>query len=60
MLDVLPPILYTRRGAVVSFCMCEMFTGSWSAQYAHDLTSDRYYTKIVDVRDESTWIYNFL
>lgn len=60
MLNVLPPIKWTRRDGVEMFCMSEMWTGSYTNQYAHDHYSGKYYCKMVDCLDESTWIHNYL
>ena len=40
------------------FCTSEMLTGTYTTQYA--AYNGKYYSKIVDVTDESTWIYNCL
>ena len=60
MLNVLPPIKWVTIDDVEMFCMCEMYTGTYSSQYAHDRRADKYYTKLVDVTDTSTWINNIL
>lgn len=60
MLDVLPPLHWTRIDGVEIFCMSEMFTGTFSDQYAHDHRTGKYYCKLVDVCDRSTWIHNLL
>lgn len=60
MLDVLPPIKWTRRDGVEMFCMSEMFTGTYSDQYAHDHNTGKFYCKLVDVCDPSTWINTLL
>lgn len=59
-LEVLPPILWCTKDAVEMFCMSEMYTGTYTSQYAHDLSSDKYYTKLVDSADSSTWINEIL
>ena len=59
MLDVLPPIQWhTAANGVKSFCMSEFFSGSWTDQYAYDPATGKYYTKLVNIRDCSTWIEN--
>lgn len=60
MLDILPPICWCTIDGVEMFCMCEMYTGSYTSQYAHDLKTGKYYTKMVDVRDKNTWINKLL
>lgn len=57
-LNVLPPLKWCNIDGVEMFCMCEMLTGSYTAQYARK--NDKYYTKTVDVRDSKTWINNLL
>jgi len=60
MLDILPPICWCTIDGVEMFCMCEMYTDSYTSQYAHDLKTGKYYTKMVDVRDKNTWINKLL
>lgn len=60
MLDVLPPLLWGVVDGVEQFCISEMYTGTYTDQYAHDLKAGKYYTKMVDAADCSTWINNFL
>ncbi len=60
MLDILPPLAWTQHKGVEMFCMSEFYTGSYTAQYAHDHTTDKYYTKLVDYRDKTTWICEIL
>ena len=60
MLNVLPPLYWTTIDDVTMFCMCEMTTGSYTSQYAHDKRTDKYYAKTVDCADKSTWINNIL
>lgn len=59
MLNLLPPICWTTIQGVEMFCMSEMLAGTYTNQYAN-VGDKRYYTKIVDIRDRSTWIHNFL
>ena len=59
-LDVLPPLYWTTHNNVEMFCMSEMYSGSYTSQYAHDKLTDKYYTKMVDARDRSTWIYELI
>ena len=58
MLNVLPPRYWMTINGVEMFCMSEMLTGSYTSQYAR--IGGRYYTKIVDMLDRSTWINNYL
>lgn len=60
MLNVLPPIKWTTRQGIEMFCMMEMYTGTYTSQYAHDKVNNKYYSKLVDCTDESTWIHNIL
>lgn len=58
MLEVLPPERYTEIGGVTEFCMCEHYSGNYTTQYAH--YEGKYYEKMVDVYDKSTWLHNNL
>lgn len=60
MLGVLPPLYWTEHNGVEMFCMSEMYTGTYTNQYAHDKHTDKYYTKMVDSADRSTWICEVL
>lgn len=60
MLDVLPPLYWTTHNSIEMFCMSEMYTGTYTNQYAHDKRTDKYYTKLVDSTDKSTWISELL
>lgn len=60
MLDFLPPLYWTERNGVEMFCMSKMYTGTYAAQYAHDKRTNKYYTKLVDSADRSTWICELL
>lgn len=57
-LDVLPPIHYISRNGFTMFCMSEMYTGTYTTQYARDNKTGKYYCLTVDVTDPETWIYN--
>lgn len=58
MLDVLPPLKYGRNGGVESFFCSEYYDGTFTNQYAkHD---GKFYQKLADITDPSTWIHNFL
>jgi hypothetical protein len=59
-LNVLPPICWTTHNNIEMFCMSEMYMGSYTSQYAHDKKTDKYYTKLVDCKDKSTWICELL
>lgn len=58
MLNILPPLNWCTIDGVEMFCMCEMYTGTYTNQYAR--IGDKYYTAMVDVTDRSTWIHNRL
>ena len=58
MLNVLPPIYDVVIDGVEMFCMCEMHTGTYTTQYAK--YNGKYYSKMVDVTDRTTWIHNSL
>lgn len=60
MLDVLPPAAWCTIDGVEMFCMSEMYTGSYTTQYAHDRETNKFYCKMVDILDRTTWINNFL
>jgi hypothetical protein len=61
-LNVLPPLCWERNNGVESFCMSEMYTASYTAQYAKIKIGEkiRYFTAMVDYLDRNTWIYNRL
>lgn len=59
-LNVLPPVYWVTINDVNEFCMREMYTGTYTTQYAHDRKTDKYYCAMVDVTDRSTWIHNLL
>lgn len=58
MLNVLPPMKWCTIDGVEMFCMCEMYTGTYTNQYAK--IGNKFYTAMVDVTDQSTWIHNRL
>lgn len=58
-LNVLLPLYWTRVRGVEVFCMREMINFSYTDQYAH-VDGGKYYTKVVDVNDRSTWIPEIL
>jgi len=60
MLDILPPIKWCTINGVEMFCISEMYTGTYTDQYAHDKKTNKYYTKLVDCLDKSTWINKIL
>ena len=60
MLNILPPLYWTTHNGVEMFCMREMYAGTYTNQYAHDKRTGKYYTKMVDCADYSTWICNLL
>lgn len=59
-LNVLPPICWCTIAGVTMFCMCEMYDGSITSQYARDNRTGKFYTKLVDIYDKNTWIHNVL
>lgn len=56
--NVLPPLKWCRKHNMEMFCICEMYTGTYTNQYAYSLVTGKYYSAMVDVTDEKTWIYN--
>ena len=58
MLNVLPPLMWCTIDGVNMFCMSEMYTGTFTTQYAR--YNEKYYCKMVDSADKSTWIHNLL
>lgn len=60
MLDVLPPLAWVTLDGVTEFCMSEFYTSHYTNQYAKDLKTGKYYSKLVDYRDRSTWIHALL
>lgn len=59
-MDILPPICWCTIDGVTMFCMSEMTDGTITSQYARDNRTGRYYTKLVDIYNKSTWIHNVL
>ena len=57
-LDCLPPLCWTTIGGVEMFCLCEMYSGTFTSQYAK--VGNRCFRALVDVKDRSTWIHNRL
>jgi hypothetical protein len=57
-LDCLPPLKWCTKSNVEMFCMREMYTGTYTTQYAKK--DGKYYSAMVDVTDENTWIHNRL
>lgn len=54
-LECLPPMKWhTDEHGVNKFLLVEFYSGSFTNQYAK--LGDRYFTKMVDASDESTWI----
>jgi hypothetical protein len=56
MLDILPPLYYTTHNGYTMFCMREMWTASYTTQYAYHRATGKYYSCMVDASDRSTWI----
>ena len=59
-LNVLPPICWCTIAGVTMFCMSEMYDGTITSRYARDNRTGKFYTKLVDIYDKSTWIFNIL
>ena len=59
-LDALPPLRWVNHGGVEMFCCREMWTGTYTTQYARDHKTGKYYSKMVDACDPSTWIDKIL
>lgn len=59
-LNVLPPLGWHTRHNVEEFCSREFVTGSYTMQYAYSLVQGKYYAKLVDYSDPSTWISSIL
>lgn len=57
-LNCLPPLKWCSRDGFELFCMREMYTGTYTTQYAKK--DGKYYSAMVDVTDENTWINNRL
>lgn len=57
-LNVLPPLQWCTIAGVEMFCMSEMYTGTYTNQYAK--IGDKYYTAMVDLYDLDTWIHKRL
>ncbi len=58
MLEVSPPLKWVTRDGVNEFLLSEFYTGNYTNQYAR--CNGKYYTKMVNAYDESTWIHNLL
>ncbi|MGL5436016.1 MAG: hypothetical protein ACRDBO_11535, partial [Lachnospiraceae bacterium] len=57
-LNVLPPLKWCTIDGIEMFCMSEMYTATYTNQYAR--YEGKYYKKMVDVTDKSTWLNNYL
>lgn len=53
-LNVLPPLAWGTHENVEMFCMSEFYSGTITNQYGR--YNGKYYCKLVDYRDKSTWI----
>lgn len=60
MLNILPPLFLTKINGIEMFCMIEMYSSTYTTQYAHDMTTNKYYSKMVDCKDKSTWLNHYL
>lgn len=58
--NMLPPLKWCNRHNVEMFCMSEMYTGTYTTQYAYSLVTGKYYCAMVDVTDPETWIDKIL
>lgn len=56
-LDILPPLYWCTIDGVNEFCLREMYDATFTTQYAR--YNGKYYSKMVDSADKSTWIHNF-
>lgn len=54
--DMLPPLRWCTYNNVEMFCMCEMYTGTFTTQYAYSHVTGKCYCAMVDVTDPETWI----
>lgn len=59
-LNVLPPLKWCTIDGIEMFCMLEMYTGSYTAQYAYDRKTGKFWSKVVDALDPETWIHKAL
>jgi hypothetical protein len=57
-LNVLPPVNWVTINGVNEFCMSERLTGNFTGQYGR--SSGKFYHKIVEMYDKTTWIHNFV
>lgn len=57
-MNVLPPEWMGTMYGVHMFTMSEHWTGPYTSQYARH--GGKYYRKMVDCSDRSTWIHNFI
>jgi hypothetical protein len=58
MLNILPPLKWCTIDGIEMFCISEMYDDVYTNQYAR--YKDKYYTKLVDIIDQSTWINNYI
>lgn len=57
-LNVLPPLKWCTINGIEEFLMSEFYTDSYTNQYARK--GSKYYVKMVDAKDKSTWLHNLL
>ena len=57
-LNVLPPVNWVTINGVNEFCMSERLTGNFTGQYGR--SNGKFYHKIVEMYDKTTWIHNFV
>lgn len=55
-LNVLPPLDWVNNEKCSYFFMSERWTLSFTNQYYYDKETGKYYEKMVDLNDKSTWI----
>ena len=59
-LNVLPPRNWHTRNNIEEFCSREMYSGTYTTQYAFQRVTGRYFVKMVDCADSSTWLSTIL
>jgi hypothetical protein len=58
MLEVLPPYKWVTINGTNEFLISEFWSGNYTDQYARK--NGKYYSKLVDALDQSTWIHNLI
>lgn len=54
--NALPPLNFCTRNNIEMFCISEMYTETYTTQYAFNLVDGKCYKAMVDVTDPETWI----